>query len=328
MIALNVIVSVILFIIAIAIVIITHEFGHYLICKIVGFHVNEVSIGSGKVLFKKQLGSVKFVMRCIPLIGHCAAKELSLEYADEKQSYRRLNAKKMLACAGGIIMNLFLAFSLFFFLGGMLGVTVEHIEGEEHPLRNNTSDYRVTHINGNRVYAISNIELLMYDSDENIITISRAGYSYADVTFDASYVLMLHFTNASIPFRIFNALDYTVFSIRRITDFFHITSQGSKQHTYSVAIGNPFGFNYMDVNLPIRYHVYVFMNTIGTVSILYFFINLLPLAGFDGFGILYTSMVAINNKPLKKITTKILVLLSIVFLIIFYALFIIGLLFP
>jgi regulator of sigma E protease len=51
-----------------------HEFGHYIAGKVLGFKINEFSIGFGKALFKhtsKKNGEV-FAVRLIPLGGYCA----------------------------------------------------------------------------------------------------------------------------------------------------------------------------------------------------------------------------------------------------------------
>ena len=50
-----------------------HEFGHYVAGKLLGFKINEFSIGFGPALFKKtkKNGEV-FSIRLIPLGGYCA----------------------------------------------------------------------------------------------------------------------------------------------------------------------------------------------------------------------------------------------------------------
>ena len=51
-----------------------HEFGHYLAGKILGFKINEFSIGFGPALFKKRSKKTgeTFALRIIPLGGYCA----------------------------------------------------------------------------------------------------------------------------------------------------------------------------------------------------------------------------------------------------------------
>lgn len=51
-----------------------HEFGHYVAGKILGFKINEFSIGFGPALFKKRSkkSGETFALRIIPLGGYCA----------------------------------------------------------------------------------------------------------------------------------------------------------------------------------------------------------------------------------------------------------------
>ncbi len=61
--------------VAILLVMITvHEFGHYIVGRILGFKINEFSIGFGPALFKKRSkkNGQLFALRVIPLGGYCA----------------------------------------------------------------------------------------------------------------------------------------------------------------------------------------------------------------------------------------------------------------
>ena len=51
-----------------------HEFGHYIAGKILGFKINEFSVGFGPALLKKRSKKTGelFALRVIPLGGYCA----------------------------------------------------------------------------------------------------------------------------------------------------------------------------------------------------------------------------------------------------------------
>ena len=51
-----------------------HEFGHYVAGKILGFKINEFSVGFGPAIFKKRSKKTGelFALRIIPLGGYCA----------------------------------------------------------------------------------------------------------------------------------------------------------------------------------------------------------------------------------------------------------------
>ncbi len=72
--------------VAILLVMITvHEFGHYIVGRILGFKINEFSIGFGPAIFKKRSkkNGQLFALRVIPLGGYCAFDGED-EFADEQ----------------------------------------------------------------------------------------------------------------------------------------------------------------------------------------------------------------------------------------------------
>ena len=51
-----------------------HEFGHYVVGKLLGFKINEFAVGFGPAIFKKRSKKTGelFAVRVIPLGGYCA----------------------------------------------------------------------------------------------------------------------------------------------------------------------------------------------------------------------------------------------------------------
>ena len=62
-------------------VILFHEFGHFIIAKAVGVKVNEFSIGMGPKIFQKEKGETKYSIRALPIGGY-----VSMEGEDESSS--------------------------------------------------------------------------------------------------------------------------------------------------------------------------------------------------------------------------------------------------
>ena len=64
-----------------------HEFGHYIAGKILGFKINEFSVGFGPAIFKKRSKKTGelFALRVIPLGGYCAFDGED-EYEDEENA--------------------------------------------------------------------------------------------------------------------------------------------------------------------------------------------------------------------------------------------------
>ena len=56
-------------ILAFGILILAHEFGHFITAKLSGVKVNEFSLFMGPAIWKKQKGETLYALRCIPIGG-------------------------------------------------------------------------------------------------------------------------------------------------------------------------------------------------------------------------------------------------------------------
>lgn len=63
--------TIIVFVLVVGIVIIAHEFGHFLIARMNGIKVVEFAVGMGPVLLKYQRGDTRYVLRLLPIGGAC-----------------------------------------------------------------------------------------------------------------------------------------------------------------------------------------------------------------------------------------------------------------
>ena len=78
--------GIVLFIIIFCVVVIAHEFGHFIIAKMNGIHVVEFSVGMGPCLFSFTKGETKYAIRLLPLGGACMFEgEDGLNLPEEKE---------------------------------------------------------------------------------------------------------------------------------------------------------------------------------------------------------------------------------------------------
>lgn len=54
------------------ILIVIHEFGHFIAAKLLGVRVNEFAVGFGPKLFSKQGKETKYSVNLVPLGGYCS----------------------------------------------------------------------------------------------------------------------------------------------------------------------------------------------------------------------------------------------------------------
>ena len=78
--------SVLLAVLILLVMVTVHEFGHYVAGRILGFKINEFSVGFGPAIFKKRSKKTGelFALRVIPLGGYCAFDGED-EFGDEEE---------------------------------------------------------------------------------------------------------------------------------------------------------------------------------------------------------------------------------------------------
>lgn len=94
------------------VLVLVHEFGHFITAKLCGVTVNEFAIGMGPTIFRKEHNGTLYSLRCIPIGGFCAM-EGEDEESDSKGAFSNKNPwQRILILASGALMNLILGFIL------------------------------------------------------------------------------------------------------------------------------------------------------------------------------------------------------------------------
>ena len=94
-------------IIVLMILITVHEFGHYTFGKLLGFKIDEFSIGFGKhaIFQKTNKKGEKFSIRLIPLGGYCAFAGEDEENPDPGAFNNQKAWKRLIVTLGGVLFN-------------------------------------------------------------------------------------------------------------------------------------------------------------------------------------------------------------------------------
>ncbi|MBR1867464.1 MAG: site-2 protease family protein [Clostridia bacterium] len=87
-----------------------HEFGHYIVGKILGFKINEFAVGMGPAIIKKtkKNGEI-FSLRLIPVGGYCAFEGEDDDSESEGAFNKKEPWKRILVLLAGATMNYLLA---------------------------------------------------------------------------------------------------------------------------------------------------------------------------------------------------------------------------
>lgn len=110
--------SAVVFSFVLGVLVIVHEFGHFLVARLCGIRVEKFSIGFGPMIFGKKIGETEFCVSLLPLGGFV---KLAGENPEEsKGAAWEFNSKSLTqrfaVVLAGPFMNAFLAFVLFFII--------------------------------------------------------------------------------------------------------------------------------------------------------------------------------------------------------------------
>ena len=127
-------VSLLAALIVFSLIVLFHEFGHFLLAKRGGICVVEFSLGMGPRLFSFQKGETRYSLKLLPIGGSCA---MVGEDTDEEELPGSFNAAsvggRISVVAAGPVFNFILAFVLAVIIVGFVGYDPSEVEiGRAH----------------------------------------------------------------------------------------------------------------------------------------------------------------------------------------------------
>lgn len=121
-------VTLIILILMLGILIFVHEFGHFIVAKKTGVHVDEFALGMGPIIFKfkRKNDPTVYSLRLLPIGGFCAMagevdEEPEKKLSKDKYMCNKKPYQKFLILVAGVTMNFLLAIILFFLQGIIWG---------------------------------------------------------------------------------------------------------------------------------------------------------------------------------------------------------------
>jgi len=176
--------NIVVAILALSIIIMVHEIGHFIAARAVGIRVLEFAIFMGPKLFSFERKGTVYSIRAIP-IGGFVAMEGEEEDVDSSTSYSRMPAwKKIIAVSAGpaanFIFALLVLFILFLSSGYALDKNTVIEEGTVAYEAGLRSGDELISIDGRRVYDPLDLTVLLYTVDGRKIEIEdkRDGEKY------------------------------------------------------------------------------------------------------------------------------------------------------
>lgn len=165
--------TLILFIVIFGVVVIAHEFGHFLLAKANGIHVVEFAVGMGPTLCGFQKKGTKYSLKLFPIGGACMfeGEDGLMTKEGESSEGSFLNASvwgRISTVVAGPIFNFILAFVIAFIMVSMTDyvairdpIATEVAEGGGAEAAGLQDGDRILSINGEKVCLYQEISLYM-----------------------------------------------------------------------------------------------------------------------------------------------------------------------
>lgn len=122
----------VIFIVALSVLVLVHEWGHFVAARRTGVRVEEFGLGLPPRIWGKKIGETIYSLNWLPIGGFCKLlgedpnDEEKTDSKSKKESFEYKKPwQKMLIVLGGVIMNLVLAVVIFSVVYTILGVPVE-----------------------------------------------------------------------------------------------------------------------------------------------------------------------------------------------------------
>ena len=316
--------NLIYFVIILGIIVLVHEFGHFIFAKMFGIYVYEFAIGMGPRLFHWKKGETEYSIRAIPIGGFCslAGEDLDGDDKNDIPETRRLQSKpvwqRFLVMFFGAGNNFILAFILLFAIAlGWGAVTsdpvitqlVEDNPAEQAGLQ--VGD-RILEINGNKVKSSDDVSIYLQVEDKSkpiVFTIERDNEELeVEVTpikeeIDGSIIYRVGIiSEGEVETGFIASIKYAFTKMGALFRQMIITIKGLFTGGLSVnQLSGPVGI-YSVVGTQAEAGFENILYLIALLSINVGFINLLPFPAFDGGRIVFLIIEKIKGSPIKPET--------------------------
>ena len=329
--------SIIYFILILGLIVLVHEFGHFIFAKIFHVHVYEFAIGMGPKIWgseklrekrKKQGKKVSetiYTIRAIPIGGF---NQLAGEGLPEDKKIKKENLltgrpvwQRFLIMFFGAGNNFILAFlvlllSAFIFGSPDISTTIPVvIPNSPMDIAGVKSGDKIVSINNNKTKTLDDVQLYLAiaGDDETSFTVERNNITYSYIITpltgtekeEKGYSFGIQYNN-TLEKGFTRSISYAFKKFYAITRQIFVTIKELFTGAVSVRqLSGPVGI-YTAVDKTRVAGIYSVLNLIALLSINVGIMNLLPLPAFDGGRILFLIIEKIKGKPVKPETENLI----------------------
>ena len=294
-----------------------HEFGHFIMAKATGMRVDEFAIGFGPKIVSKKIGETEYSIRCVPLGGFndIAGMDPAENDAGDRGYCEKPVWKRMIVIVAGPLMNFLLPIVIFFFIFMIVGLSSPSTRpelGEVMPdqpaaMAGLQSGDRIDAINEEKVNEWDDIVRIVHGADGSPMKIA---YHRGDEARQATVIPVFDKQNNRMIIGIMGALDTWQPSVIEAAEaalfktgyvIYHMIEGLVQIFTGEAAaeLAGPLGVMQMTGTVA-KLGFTALMNFAALLSLNLGIINLLPVPALDGGHFVTLLLEALRGKPLGE----------------------------
>ncbi|MDD3243892.1 MAG: M50 family metallopeptidase [Eubacteriales bacterium] len=301
-------------IVAIGLLILVHEAGHFLAAKLLKVPAYEFSIGFGPRIFHRKKGETAFSLRAFPLGGYVSFADPDDE-STVKVFYQQPIWKRLIVILAGSFMNVLFAFVVGFGLlacaGGAQATSEIAVVQPDSPAQEAGLQVGDTILTANGVavpkddISVLTAQMQAAQGSEVVLTVNRDGQQLTVLVtprYDEeqqAYLVGINLSTKNVPLPLGQAVKYAALnvtqSISAMVQFLQglfTRGEGADQ------VGSVVGAVSQMAQYGNQYGFATFLSTVIFLSINLAVINMLPLPALDGLKAVLLGVEAIRKKPL------------------------------
>ena len=299
--------------------VLVHEFGHFITAKMTGMRVDEFAIGFGPKLISKKYGETVYSLRAVPLGGFndIAGMDPDNNTAGERGFCAKPVLSRMIVILAGATMNFILPIVLFFVIFATFGMSVPSTEpvigsvipGMSAEKAGLKADDRILSVDGQTVTTWKEFtdKLKEIKAEQNVLLQYKRGEEVNEVTVSPTFNKQENriligvqsstvYESKTVPEAFALSIDYTkeitVYMIESIAQLF-------KEPEQTENLAGPIGIIQMSGRVAENGFIPL-LKFAALLSINLGIINLLPVPVLDGGHFVNLFIEAVRGKPLSS----------------------------
>ncbi len=317
--------SLLIFLLVLSLLVVVHEWGHFIVARLVGIRVEKFSIGFGPVLFGKKIGETEYCFSLLPLGGFV---KLAGENPDESTGAKwEFNSKSLMqkfaVVFAGPLMNALLAFVLFWLIFMVGQPTMTTKVGKVLP---DSAAKAAGLLEGDRILAVNGMKISLWEELLDKLHSNSAPQMILTVERDAQAIEMPVSPKIQETRDLFGRPVKAAFlGIAPSSELIHVKSgffEAMKlawdrlwfmtsaifmslglmitgAMPFKESMTGPIGIFFMTQKAAEMGIVYLLYFT-GSLSVSLFVLNLLPIPVLDGGHVLFITIEKLKGSPLKE----------------------------